>query len=117
MSTIIIILKNKMAYYNTIAESNNFIVLDDYEKYSVLNEPSVVYQTEASLEHEFIQDLRNQGYEYLPDLNTPEALLANVRTQLQALNDVEFTDSEWDRYVEEYLGQVNIRNPDSLNLE
>ena len=103
MLTIIIILKNKMAYYNTIAESNNFIVLDDYEKYSVLNEPSVVYQTEASLEHEFIQDLRNQGYEYLPDLNTPEALLANVRTQLQALNDVEFTDSEWDRYVEEYL--------------
>ena len=92
-----------MAQYNTIAESNNFIVLDDYEKYSVLNEPSVVYQTEASLEYEFIQDLRNQGYEYLPDLNTPEALLANVRVQLQALNDVVFTDSEWDRYVEEYL--------------
>lgn len=92
-----------MAYYNTIAESNNFIVLDDYEKYSVLNEPSVVYQTEASLEYEFIQDLRNQGYEYLPDLNTPEALLANVRVQLQSLNDVIFTDSEWNRYVEEYL--------------
>lgn len=92
-----------MAQYNTIAESNNFIVLDDYEKYSVLNEPSVVYQTEASLEHEFIQDLRNQGYEYLPDLNTPEALLANVRVQLQSLNDVIFTDSEWNRYVEEYL--------------
>jgi len=92
-----------MAYYNTIAESNNFIVLDDYEKYSVLNEPSVGYQTEASLEYEFIQDLRNQGYEYLPGLNIPEALLANIRTQLQVLNDVEFTDSEWDRYVEEYL--------------
>ena len=92
-----------MAYYNTIAESNNFIVLDDYEKYSVLNEPSVGYQTEASLESEFIQDLRNQGYEYLPDLNTSEELLANVRTQLQALNDVVFTDSEWERYVEEYL--------------
>lgn len=92
-----------MAYYNTIAESNNFIVLDDYEKYSVLNEPSVVYQTESSLEREFIQDLVNQGYEYLPDLNTPEALLANVRVQLQVLNDVVFTDREWDRYVEEYL--------------
>ena len=92
-----------MAYYNTIADSNNFIVLDDYEKYSVLNEPSIVYQTEASLEREFIQDLVNQGYEYLPDLNTPETLLANVRVQLQALNDVVFTDSEWDRYVEEYL--------------
>ena len=92
-----------MAQYNTIAESNNFIVLDDYEKYSVLNEPSVGYQTEASLESEFIQDLRNQGYEYLPDLNTPDALLANVRTQLQTLNDVEFTDSEWARYIEEYF--------------
>lgn len=92
-----------MAQYNTIAESNNFIVLDDYEKYFVLNEPPVVYQTEASLEREFIQDLVNQGYEYLPDLNTPEALLANVRTQLQVLNDVEFTDSEWARYIEEYL--------------
>lgn len=92
-----------MAYYNTIAESNNFIVLDEYEKYSVLNEPSVVYQTEASLEREFIQDLVNQGYEYLPDLNTQEALLANVRVQLQTLNDVVFTDSEWARYVEEYL--------------
>lgn len=103
MSIITIIPKNKMAYYNTIAESNNFIVLDDYEKYSVLNEPSVVYQTESSLEREYIQDLVNQGYEYLPDLNTPEALLANVRVQLQVLNDVVFTDSEWDRYVEEYL--------------
>lgn len=93
-----------MAYYNTtIAESNNFIVLDDYEKYSVLNEPSVVYQTESSLERDFVQDLVNQGYEYLPDLNTPEALLANVRVQLQVLNDVVFTDNEWDRYVEEYL--------------
>ena len=94
-----------MAQYNTIAESNNFIVLDDYEKYSVLNAPSIVYQTEASLEREFMQDLVNQGYEYLPDLNTPEALLANVRVQLQALNDVVFTDSEWDRYVEEYLAK------------
>lgn len=103
MSIITIIPKNKMAYYNTIAESNNFIVLDDYEKYSVLNEPSVVYQTESSLEREFIQDLVNQGYEYLPDLNTPEALFANVRVQLQVLNDVVFTDNEWDRYVEEYL--------------
>ena len=93
-----------MAHYNTtIAESNNFIVLDDYEKYSVLNEPSVVYQTESSLERDFVQDLVNQGYEYLPDLNTPDALLANVRVQLQVLNDVVFTDSEWDRYVEEYL--------------
>lgn len=92
-----------MAQYNTIAETNNFIVLDEYEKYSTLNEPSVFYQTEDSLEKEFVQDLINQGYEYLPDLNTPEALFANARKQLQELNNVVFTDSEWKRYVEEYL--------------
>lgn len=92
-----------MAQYNTIAETNNFIVLDEYEKYSTLNEPSVFYQTEDSLEKEFVQDLINQGYEYLPDLNTPEALFANAKKQLQELNNVVFTDSEWKRYVEEYL--------------
>ena len=30
-------------------------------------------------------------------------MLANVRIQLQVLNDVVFTDNEWNRYVEEYL--------------
>ena len=96
-----------MAQYNTIAESNNFIVLENYENNSVLAASSVAYQTEESLEREFIQDLQNQGYEYLPDLNTPEALLANVRRQLQTLNAVEFSDSEWARYVEEYLDKPN----------
>lgn len=92
-----------MAQYNTIAESNNFIVLDDYTKYNELHEPSVAYQSEASLEREFVQDLVNQGYEYCPDISTPDALLANARMQIQELNDVEFSDKEWLRFVEEYL--------------
>lgn len=92
-----------MAQYNTIAESNNFIVLDDFTKYNELHEPSVAYQSEASLEHEFVQDLVNQGYEYCPDISTPDALLANARMQIQELNDVEFSDKEWLRFVEEYL--------------
>lgn len=92
-----------MYEYNSIAESNNFIVLDKYEKYvSCLRETST-YQTEASLECEFIQDLINQGYEYLLDLKTKEAMFENARVQLQILNDVEFTDSEWIRFCEEYL--------------
>lgn len=92
-----------MAQYNTIAESNNFIVLDAYTKYNELHEPSVAYQSEASLEREFIQDLVNQGYEYRPDISTPEELLANARMQIQNLNDVVFSDKEWLRFVEEYL--------------
>lgn len=94
-----------MAQYNTIAESNNFIVLDDYTKYNELHEPSVTYQSEASLEREFIQDLVGLGYEYRPDISTPESLLANARVNIQELNDIEFTDKEWIRFVEEYLNK------------
>ncbi|MBR5565511.1 MAG: hypothetical protein IKW08_05010 [Roseburia sp.] len=92
-----------MYEYNSIAESNNFIVLDKYEKYASCVRETITYQTEASLEREFVQDLINQGYEYLSDLKTPEAMFENVRVQLQILNDVEFTDSEWTRFCEEYL--------------
>ena len=89
-----------MTEYKTIAESNNFIVLDKYTKESKVSES---YQSEYDLEREFISDLQNQGYEYLPNLNTPETLLANVRMQLQTLNNVQFSDGEWLRFVETFL--------------
>jgi len=92
-----------MAHFKTIAESNNFIALDKFTKYSEVNEAPAAYQTEAALEKEFIQDLIHQGYEYLTNLNTQEAMLANVRLQLQSLNNMEFSDGEWARFVEEYL--------------
>lgn len=82
-----------------ILESNNFIVL---EKYSKAEQPSH-YQTEADLERELIADLQIQGYEYLNYVTTPEALLLNLRRQLERLNSVSFTDSEWQRFLEEYL--------------
>lgn len=91
-----------MAQYRTIAESKNFIVLDEYAKYSMVSEPPVGYQTEFALERELIQDLINQGYEN-PSIKSAEAMLANARAQLQELNSVVFSDSEWGRYVEEYL--------------
>ena len=89
--------------YNTIAETQNYIVLDDYTKLSKVCEAPSTYQSEHALEREFIEDLIAQGYEYLPQLTTPTALLANVRTQLQNLNSVTFSDVEWARFVEEYL--------------
>lgn len=95
-----------MAQYNTIAESNNFIVLDDYTRYNELHETPVTYQSEASLEREFIQDLVSQGYEYCPDISTPKALLDNARIKIQELNEMEFSDKEWLRFVEEYLDKL-----------
>lgn len=83
-----------------IAESNNFIILDKYIK---IEQEGSGYQTEADLENELIADLQNQGYEYVEGLNTSQKMLANVREQLQILNDITFSDGEWQRFLEEYL--------------
>lgn len=87
-------------YTTPIAETNKFIVLDKYAKQLQVNQS---YQSEYDLEREFITDLEHQGYEYLRDLHTPEAMLANVRIALQALNGVKFLEPEWQRFVETYL--------------
>lgn len=85
---------------NTIAESNSFIVLDKY----VRNwDECTSYQSESDLEKELIQDLVNQGYEFLPNLKSQASMLDNVRIQLQKLNDVSFSDHEWLRFVTNYL--------------
>ena len=87
-----------------IAESKNFIVLD---KYNNEWETADRYQTEDDLERELVQDLINQGYEFLPALTTPEAMLANVRLQLEKLNSVKFSGDEWQRFVDTYLDKAS----------
>jgi type I restriction enzyme R subunit len=83
-----------------IAESKNFIVLDKYTSDWTAADH---YQSEAELERELIKDLVNQGYEFLPTLISPEAMLVNVRVRLEDLNSVRFTDAEWQRFVASYL--------------
>lgn len=87
-------------YNKPIAELKNFIILDRYSKIDQVNEP---YQSENSLENQFIDDLQKQGFEYLPSLKTPEALIENLRIKIEELNSVHFSDSEWGRFLEEYL--------------
>lgn len=89
-----------MHEYRPIAESNNFIVLDKYTREWQVSES---YQSEADLERELVQDLINQGYEFLSDLNTPEKMLVNVRENLQSLNGMQFSEGEWIRFVETWL--------------
>jgi type I restriction enzyme R subunit len=91
-----------MSDYAAIAELNNFIVLEQYIKAVQVAEG---YQSEGDLEREFIDDLQKQGYEYATGLATHDALLANVRTQLQTLNEVQFSDGEWQRFVENWLNK------------
>jgi type I restriction enzyme R subunit len=87
-------------YTKPIAESNSFIVLD---KYTRAADAADSYQSEQDLEQELLQDLQSQGYEFAADIRTPEAMLANVRIQLQELNGMAFSNGEWLRFVETYL--------------
>ena len=93
--------KNNMpTHTKPIIESNKFVVLNNY---TLIEQYKDSYQSENDLEKELIQDLKNQGYEFLPTLKSQKDMLANARTQLQALNNVEFTDNEWQRFVDSYL--------------
>ncbi|UCN14992.1 type I restriction endonuclease subunit R [Cellulomonas iranensis] len=60
------------------------------------------YQSEAELEAELIRLLREQAYEYLP-ITSEADLVANLRTQLEALNRMTFTDAEWQRFFSEKI--------------
>lgn len=56
---------------------------------------SSTYQSEAVLEAEFIKLLESQAYEYMP-ITSEAQLVANLRAQIEALNEVTFSEKEWD---------------------
>ena len=91
--------------YNTspIAEIQGGIVLARFEKPDRRVEE---YQTESQLEENMINNLVSQGYERL-DVRSMDDLYANLRVQIEKLNDVKFSDSEWKRFLLEYLDAPN----------
>ncbi|MGB3955249.1 MAG: type I restriction endonuclease subunit R [Brooklawnia sp.] len=64
------------------------------------------YQSEADLERAFIALLQEQAYDYLP-LHSEAQLVANLRVQLEALNKVTFTDSEWQQFFTQQIASAN----------
>lgn len=92
-----------MAYYNIVTQSNESTVVAEYTASSVRSD---AYQSEADLEREFIALLKTQGYEYLP-IHTEADLIINLRKQLEALNGIQFTDSEWKRFFSVHIANAN----------
>ena len=89
--------------FDPIAISAESTVVAEY-----VPEPSdsASYQSEAALEQQFIALLESQAYERLT-LTSEADLVANLRTQLEALNKVTFSDSEWDRFFSERIAGKN----------
>ena len=67
---------------------------------------SSAYQSEAQLEDAFVKQLCRQGYERLV-VSSEEELIANLRTQLEALNHISFSDKEWARLFKGWIAADN----------
>lgn len=92
-----------MTNYTIVTQSNESTVVAEYTASPVRSD---AYQSEADLEREFIALLTAQGYEYLP-IHTEADLIANLRRQLEALNGIRFTDSEWKRFFSVHIANAN----------
>lgn len=92
-----------MSQYNIVLSTEEATVVAEYvSEYT----RSATYQSEAELEDEFIRLLQSQGYEYLA-IHDEAALVANLRRQLELLNDYTFTDGEWKRFFTESIARSN----------
>lgn len=92
-----------MSTYNLIASTTESTVVAEYTPQAQRSES---YQSEAALEREFIRMLEAQGYEYLT-IHDEAGLVANLRRQLELLNDYTFTDGEWDRFFKTCIASAN----------
>ncbi|XBG90383.1 type I restriction endonuclease subunit R [Enterococcus cecorum] len=92
-----------MSYFNIIAQTTENTVVTEYEP---VKKRSGNYQSEATLEKEFIRMLTEQGYEYLT-IHYENDLIINLRSQLEKLNNYHFTETEWDRFFKDSIANQN----------
>ena len=89
--------------YNMLISTLESTVVTEYVKEDT---PVYTYQSEADLEREFIKNLQNQGYEYLIIHNEKE-LIANLKGKLEKLNNIVFSENEWERFFKEKIANKN----------
>jgi type I site-specific deoxyribonuclease, hsdR family len=92
-----------VSYFNIIAQTTENTVVTEYEP---VKTRSGNYQSEAALEKEFIRMLTEQGYEYLT-IHKEDDLINNLCSQLEKLNNYNFSETEWDRFFKECIANQN----------
>ena len=92
-----------MSMYNIVLAANESTVVTEYQPETKRSDS---YQSEAALEKAFIDMLTQQGYERLR-INNAAELVANLRHQLELLNNYKFTDREWDSFFKSKLANAN----------
>ncbi len=92
-----------MTSYSIVATTNESTVVAEY---TPEGKRSKDYQSEAALEKAFIKQLEGQGYEYI-NVTSDKELIANLKTQLEKLNDYIFSDNEWKRFFGNNIASTN----------
>ncbi|MCK9452071.1 MAG: type I restriction endonuclease subunit R [Bacteroidales bacterium] len=92
-----------MTQYNIVAENPESTVVAEYQS---LFKKEITYQSEAQLEKAFIALLQRQAYEFLR-LTSEQELIANLRKQLEILNDYRFSDNEWEQFFNSKIANQN----------
>ena len=93
--------------YNIIAEQAEMTVMAHYD---VQPREAESFQSEAALEAKLIKQLVAQGYDN-PHIVDEPSLIANLRSQLERLNNYQFSDAEWKRLLD-----TEIAN-DAMDIE
>ncbi len=86
--------------YQLVSENPESTVVAEFE---AGYRSAAQYQSEAEMEDDFIKQLTRQAYDYLPIKNEKE-LIDNLRTQIERLNFIKFSDDEWQQFFSEHLG-------------
>ena len=89
-----------MNTYDLISENPESTVVAEFEPGY---RSAAQYQSEAEMEDDFIKQLTRQAYDYLSIKNEQE-LIDNLRTQIERLNSINFSDDEWRQFFCEHLG-------------
>ena len=93
-----------MDKYNVIAEQEHTTVMSHYE---ALPREERGYQSEAALENAFIHQLKEQGYERV-NITSEQELISNLRRQMERLNGLTLSDSEWKQLFEQHIASPQM---------
>jgi len=100
--------KNNHSQFSAVVENPHSTVVAEYAPSKKRAES---YQSEDALEKAFIKQLEAQAYEYLK-ITSNDDLTLNLRAQLEKLNNITFTDKEWEKFFNNEIANPNQSIPE-----
>lgn len=98
--------------YNVIVEQENVTVMSSY---TPLPREERGGQSEEELELSFIKQLTEQGYEYV-NITSEAQMISNLRKEIDRLNGLTLSDSEWKVLFEKHIASQNFTIEDKTNI-